>query len=313
MTTLRNDVDRWVDAGLIDRESADAIERFERSREPSERRIPLVAEAVGYLGATLASAAVVTVLSDQWDRWTDATRLGVAAAGAVLALGIGWITRRNPEPALQRFTAVMWALSAGAALGAGVVLGEEILGLDNADAVMLGGGVGLGVAVPTYLTRSRAPTQLAVLVTGMVALMGFLEAWLSQGQPETGAIMAMAGVVWLAGGWAGILRPERFARLAGTAITFMGAMGMYDGTDAHAWALLLGIALAIGAVGISVLRAQPELTGLGIVGLFLFLLAWVQVTFEGTLGVPLALLVAGGLAIGAALLLTRRMRSHPRL
>src|SRR3989304_3770281 len=62
---------RWVDASLITSEQAEAIRAFEEV--PAEpRRVPLIAEALGYLGAALALAA-------------GAARLG-ARGGAVVVL-----------------------------------------------------------------------------------------------------------------------------------------------------------------------------------------------------------------------------------
>mgnify|MGYP006276428503 CR=1 FL=1 len=83
---------------------------------------------------------------------------------------------------------------------------------------------------------------------------------------------------------------------------------IWDGTDAVAWVLLAGAVLAMGIVGLSILLEQPELTFIGSIWMFQYLLIWINESFAGTLGVPIALAVAGVIALGSALVLTRRMR-----
>src|SRR3989304_1563167 len=78
---------RWVDASLITSEQAEAIRAFEEV--PAEpRRVPLIAEALGYLGAALALAAGIVALGDSWQDLSDAARLG-ALGGAVVVLPVG--------------------------------------------------------------------------------------------------------------------------------------------------------------------------------------------------------------------------------
>ena len=71
------DLDRWVAAGLLTSEQADAILEHEKARPGSEAvvpvtdeagagrrpsRFPVVAEAIGYLGGVLALSGLVLVL-----------------------------------------------------------------------------------------------------------------------------------------------------------------------------------------------------------------------------------------------------------
>ena len=70
---LHDELERWRGVGLIDTATEEAIERYEAKQdhptmavaEPA-RRIPIIAEAIAYLGAALAAAAVMTVVIDRW-------------------------------------------------------------------------------------------------------------------------------------------------------------------------------------------------------------------------------------------------------
>src|SRR5260221_3965205 len=57
---LREYLDRWAAAGIIDADQASRIEAAEQARAQAlpRRRLPLVAEGLGYLGAVLAITSV---------------------------------------------------------------------------------------------------------------------------------------------------------------------------------------------------------------------------------------------------------------
>ena len=94
---LEEQLDRWNAAGLIDDQQWAEITKYERQHGPGmelpARRVPIIAEALGYLGAALAAAAVMFFAINQWKEWSDVTRvavLGVATlAEAVAALRSG--------------------------------------------------------------------------------------------------------------------------------------------------------------------------------------------------------------------------------
>ena len=110
-------LERWETRSLISRKEAEAIRAFERAEAGPARRVPLVTEALGYLGAALAMAAFVALALPRWTDLLPAWRLAILAVVTVLPLAAGWPMRANDEPATQRLAGVLWTLSAAGLAG----------------------------------------------------------------------------------------------------------------------------------------------------------------------------------------------------
>lgn len=308
---VHEQLERWRGVGLIDTATAEAIERFEADRATSQphRRIPVIAEAIAYLGAALAAAAVMSFAINAWQDWSDWTRVGVVGVASLAAFGVGVMTRGADEPAIERVSVVMWA---AATVGAGVatgLLGSEVLGWREGDPFTLAGGVTFVVGGGLYLVRRHGLQQLAMF-GGLVAMVVsvFADWYGRRGQVATGTAMLVLGVAWFVLGWRDVVTPGRMARVIGTFAALTATQILYDGTSGWEWTLLAGALLSILVVGLSIPLEQPELTFIGSIYTFQNLLIWVNEAFSGTLGVPVALLVAGAIALGSSLVLTRRMR-----
>lgn len=310
---LREQLERWRGVGLIDTATEEAIEAFEATRVTpdggravrTERRIPLVAEAIGYLGTALAAAAVLTLLIDVWNTWSDVARAVVIGAVTVAALGGGWLLRRATEPAIGRLSTFLLGIgTGGVALTTVFTLDEVVNMADDMIAAQIAGGVALAVAIPLYLTTRRGLQQVAVLGAASMLIMPSFDQsdWF-------GVVMMSIGLTWFALGYFGVIQPSRLARVVGAVLALMGTTAgpALEGVVRDAL-LVGGMVLAIGAVAISIPLRQFELTALGSLFLFQHLMIWVNENFAGTLGVPIALLVAGAIAFGAAMLLVRRSR-----
>ena len=313
---LEEHLDQWKAAGLIDDHQLAEISRYERQHGPGmelpARRIPVIAEALGYLGAALAAAAVLFFAINQWKEWSDVTRVAVLGVATLAAFTAGWATRRSDEPAIRRFSTVLMTLTVGGTVGTTVLLCNDVLDMRDSYGAQTAGGVGLAVAFGLYLLRRHMLLQLAMLGTLLLTIMpGFERLGYQTQQLWGGATLLALGAIWFVLGWRKVLEPDRGARIVGPIIALMGPTTMYDGSSERAWALVVGVLLAIAIVGLSVAFTQPELTFIGSIFTFQYLLIWLNETLKGTLAVPVALLVAGGLALGAALVLTRRMRGGP--
>ena len=88
---------RWVAADVLSVEQADAILAYERSVAPApvpaeagRRRVPPVAEALGYLGGILAVVGIVLLVARYWPDMADALRLGVGLVGMVVFVAAGF-------------------------------------------------------------------------------------------------------------------------------------------------------------------------------------------------------------------------------
>ena len=124
---LEEDLSRWVDAGLftgavgaiLDHEqalTADAVESPIPAAVPSGgRRFPIVAEALGYLGGTLAGHRPRPRRRPVLARPTHRGRSSVISAVAALGLlGGGAHGARHADPALARLRWSLWLASTAA-------------------------------------------------------------------------------------------------------------------------------------------------------------------------------------------------------
>ena len=207
---------RWVDAGLISPEESAAIAAYEAVEAatvvggeagppeppspPAARpdhagrarstRVPVVAEALGYLGAALASAGLVLVVSRFWTDLATTGRVALAGGAAVLLGLAGLAVHEGVDPALTRLRAVLWlAATAAAALAAGVVADvvadspAPIIGAVATTAAVVSGAM--------WAWRERPVQQAVALAAVPVAVAG----WVAM----TDSVLAVGVAVWLVG------------------------------------------------------------------------------------------------------------------
>lgn len=196
-------LDRWVRAGLITGDESAAIETYEatgggaRGPEPTSlpgfeatagpvapvgpapvrirsARVPIVAEALGYLGAALASTGLLLVVVHLWGDLATAGRLGLSGGAAVLLAGAGLAVHEGADPALTRLRAVLWlAATAAAGIFAGVL--ADALGAESETAV--GASAATMVAFVSgvmWAWRERPLQELVALVAVPVAVGGWV-------------------------------------------------------------------------------------------------------------------------------------------
>jgi hypothetical protein len=140
-------LERWTSAGLLSGDSAAAIARYEhRHRAPAvaehprqvapapapspvgrraAARIPVVAEALGYLGGVLAVLGLVLIVSRYWPDMSPVARLALSGGGSLALLVAGLEVRTGGERAFERLQGSVWVASvACAALFSGVLAAD---------------------------------------------------------------------------------------------------------------------------------------------------------------------------------------------
>lgn len=181
------DLDRWVAAGLVAPEQAEVIRALDRAavatapaipaaalpasaRPP--RRIPVIAEALGYLGGMLAVIGLGLVIGRSWSDLETPARLAISGGGALALLAGGALVPEGTEPALTRLRWFLWlAASAATGLFAGVVAvdGAGVDGDEGAETVVL--AVAAAVAVESaILWRNRERPLQQVTFLGAAAV-----------------------------------------------------------------------------------------------------------------------------------------------
>lgn len=256
----------WTAAGLIGSEQAEAILDHERSAAaarvavPSEperapRRVPLVAEALGYLGGILAIVGVVLLIARYWPDLADGVRLGIAAGGAVLAIGAGVAVPGDGEAALVRLRWFLWLVGTASAGVVGGVVSHDILGFDTSRE---DGRVALGVAlaitvvsVVLWAGRERPVQQVTMTVGAAVALGTFVDDVAHTGWAGL-AVWALGAVFVIIGVATAVASPAVWSTV-GAAVLIVGA-----GMSSDRWTgegLLLALGSALGCIVLGSLTA----------------------------------------------------------
>lgn len=305
---LEERLPRWVEEELLAPSQAQAILAAERRRRATPAaggpRITLLAEALGYVGATLAVVAVGLIVGEYWDQMEAWGRVVLSGLVTLVAAGAAHTLRGSDEPAVRRLVSLLWlATVVGVATTSGVAL-HELTDLDEERAVLVMSGLSTATALAAYLPRRTALQQLALLGSGLALIGSGITVPDGDLAPLfVGLVFVGAGLGWTALAWGGLLPPRTLGLVSGLIVAGIGAQVMaFD--DRSTVGILVGIGVAALLVVLSVLDRRTLFLGFGAVGLFVFVPQLVFHWFGDSLGAPLALLLTGLLlivgAVGAA-------------
>jgi len=277
-------LDRWVAAGLLTPLEADEIAAHERRTHPAPagpvtagrlpatvatRRIPLVAEALGYIGGILGTVGLVLLVARSWDDLATPTRLGLAGAAAVSLVIAGWMVNEAADPAFARLRWTLW-LAATAATGLFVgVIADRTLGLEPDERIAL--AVAMAVAIESavlWWNRPRPVQHVTMLGGFAIATALFVEEF--AGEVTTGTTL------WVLGAALTILGMRRLTTLpiitlaAGAITTVAGTLVVASGREGLGFPLVcVDAAVLVGlAVTPSAQRLPTERIVLAVVGAF---------------------------------------------
>ncbi len=256
---LAADLDRWVAAGLVTEDQEDAILTYEgllaapadAAAAPAgaarPRRIPAVAEALGYLGGILAVTGLGLILSRYWPDMATAGRLGLSGGAAVALLGAGALAREAADPALARLRWFLW-LAATAATG----LFGGVAALDGLDAAPE--TVTLAAAAPVavlsaLLWRGRdRPLQQLTCLGGIAVTAGAAMAEIATGTP-VGLAAWVVGTTFVGLGLRRVTRVPALTEGIGAIAVVVGSI--IAATDTPAFGQLLMVASGFGLLALA--------------------------------------------------------------
>lgn len=173
-------LDAWQQAGLIDSDQRTAIVEFEaraaQAAHPNPpttpRRVPLVAEALGYLGGILGVVGLVLLITRYWPDMASPARLGIAAVGAIGLAAAGLAVRPNGEGALVRLqAALLFGATACSAVFAGVLAVDVFDAADPASTALACAVAVATVSLPLWRKR-RHPVQQATFLGALPVAAG---------------------------------------------------------------------------------------------------------------------------------------------
>lgn len=310
MQDLEQRLSEWTDAGLITSEQAAEIAEHERARDrsrPSPRRQRpsaerpgrrvAMAEAVGYVGAVLALAALGLLVGEVWPELSVGGQLALVGLLTVLLAAAGRAVEGQPAAAMQRLTGVLWAAAAlGSAWFAGIVA-ADVLAFGGDATATTAGVVATLIAVPLVVRRPSLPLHLVGLGGAVATAVSVLSLTVLRPDIFWDGLLVMAiGGAWLLLGRGGWFGSARVAEVLGGIVTLIGAQVASFG-DVRVTALALGLVIAGGLVALAVFTEAGHHLVVGSLGLFVLVPQLVFEVFGDAIGAPATLLVIGLLLV----------------
>lgn len=307
------DTDRleaWVEARILSQEQAEQIRRFEAEREPDTAaagRVPLVAEALGYLGGGLAFVAAWIFGVQLWPELQPWARVALVAVITAVIAGAGAWIRNSEEPAAQRLTSFLWFLSS---IGVAFIFGLTADALDaQEETSILVGSMAVSIySFVLWLARRSSLQQLALfagLITTAVSLLNNFEANIDPA--FFGLTIFTISLAWGLLAWGEVMEPL-------TTGLVVSGLGMMAGSQASAFddtqvlGIVLGMATAVIFLVAGVVVRRMLLLALGAASVIIFVPQMINDVFGDALAAVLALLVVGlGIVVGAVVIARRRV------
>lgn len=198
-------LDRWLAAGLLNREQVEAIRVFETSRTPvrakrevSGRFSPVV-EGLGYLGGVLGLVGVLMLVIHYWPDMNVAIRLMITIGAATTFLVTGAFIDESSDPAFTRLRWFLWALGTAALGTAGFVMGDGVFEFEQRNRSVLAVALPVMVGGGLLWWRRIRPLQELALWSGLAVSVGAAVAefadigWVGVGVAVTGLAIASLG------------------------------------------------------------------------------------------------------------------------
>lgn len=271
-------------------------------------RIPLVAEALAYVGVVLMLAGGIAAFARRWSDIPDWGHIAIFVGATTVFVTIGASLRQAPDPALQRLVDVVWSLSVAGVAGAAGSLAGEVWQLSAQLVVLIVGVSMCGWAALLWAVRRHAAEHGALFVSAVIATCGVV-ATLGGGHAPTLAFAAALwalGLVWAGSGWRGALVPMWVAMPLGIVLALIApSIAVGD----HGWVYALAIGTAGAVLVASVPLRNTPMLALGAVALFGYVTALVVRYFADSLGAPGALALTGVVVLVLAAVSTRLVRT----
>ena len=297
---------RWVEAGLITPEQAAAITELEEAHERTSGRLPRWVEPLAYLGVALVAVAFILFGIQVWDQVAPLGRVVAAALVAVFLLVAGGLLRRSVEPPARRAASFALALSlVGVAATVGLLLADVVEASDTTTALLTTGLTALAAgAIYAAVREALQQVGLAVATASFVVAVPSVLEW-GDGLVIP-LLLAALGLLWLALTRAGLVTPPTVGWVIGSVLTLAVGLASADG-GAAVWAAI-GVAVALGLVALATALDSRWVLGVAVVGLLVWIPTTVTLLFEGSVAVPIAILVTGVVTLGVVVLAVRRLR-----
>ena len=198
---------RWHLADLISDEEVAAIISFEEaarhdaastSTSDAERKMPLVAEALGYLGGAFAAVGVILLVARYWPDLATGWRIGIPAAVAVAGVAGGALLDEQIDDALRRLRWTLWLVgTAGIGTAGGVAMYDAlapipVYGWSDGHRVVFGAASLVTVLSGLLWAGRLRPLQQTTFLSGVIFAVG-------SATNEWFDVSVVGAVTWLLG------------------------------------------------------------------------------------------------------------------
>lgn len=257
---MAEDIERWAALGLLSTEQAAAILAHEAAAKPGDaatadrpraperaRRVPAVAEALGYLGGMLGVIGLVLLVVRYWPDMATAGRLALSGGSAIALVLSGALADEDADPAFARLRGFLWfGSTAAAALFAGVVV--DTFGFERDETVVL--AVSGAVAFESGLLWwwHERPLQQAAFLGGLAAFLISVTSELASEGP-------VGLAVWGLGAGYLVLGERRRTPIplltGGMGAVFLVVGATITSADWQAFGMVFGVATALGLLAVA--------------------------------------------------------------
>jgi MFS family permease len=309
MENLEARLEAWQSAKLITEKQGSAIRQFEAGKvaaQPPPSRGGPLAEAVGYVGAAIALAAVAILLADRWKDLNLGGRIGIVGLLTLVVASAGFALRKSERDPLERLVSVLLTASVLGATWIVGILVAEMTAFHAYDVALICAAAALAMSVALYRWRARALPLLAMLASSLaIVIATFARPALSQ-EGTWGGLAAWAlGAFWVMLAWGRWLKPEPIAAAAGSLLAIVGAIVGAATGHSNLAVLALGLLTAGALMTRAVLRGTTYLVAIGAVGVLIFIPWLVTDIFGNTIGALVSMAVVGLLLILVSVRLAR--------
>lgn len=275
---------------------------------PAPRAASILVEALGWLGATIVVIGLGILISDWWGDLGAWGRIVLVAVVSTALVAAGFVLPGDSGPSRRVRVALWLAGSLGAAFAAGLVVDEAPGEADELIGVIAALTSALVSAVLWRVGRHAVQHLATAVALGLAAM--FFVAWLYPPEFEwlwPGLALSAFGTLWAGLSAAGLIRPDDVGVRIGAAMSIFGALTTM-GSDPGRVVAVLVVAAWVGA---ALWRSDLVLLGMAAAGALVSVPVLVNEWFPGALSAAIALLVVGGLLVGAAIWVARRRREQP--
>ena len=249
MDATRDDLQRWVDAGLIGPTTASRILSFEAARDgvvgQQEGALwrPNLPELLIYLAAAIIAAGISVLVATNWDQLTSAARIAIPAAASAATFIAGYWLKRRGEDAALRAASLLWLLAGALSVGAVAILATELDVSENLTA-LIAGLAAIILSISLWSPMRMHPQIVGIGAAGFLLSTAissfFAEDWIAG---ALAASLATMGAVALVSVEAEVLVPQSSARLLAAAGLAFG--GFFAGMPPSPLIMTLVTAFAV--------------------------------------------------------------------